>query len=225
VRRRSLAALYAPPSQDKRPCFVQGATQETSCAVPALGVGNGQARTYHLRSNGPEATTTRHFVKRGVEPRGLMNPEIRVLYAQTVRPHRPMKKEFITPPGQAIPRGAYTPAIKVDLGSATMLFVTGQLALDPQSRVVAPFDAAAQTEYIFNAVSAILQEAGMTLADVVRTQTYLTDMADYPKFTAVRDRHLAESRPASTLLEVKGLAHPGNCIEIEFTAIRANSAP
>jgi len=135
-----------------------------------------------------------------------------------------MKKEFITPPGQAIPRGAYTPAIKVDLGSATMLFVTGQLALDAQSRVVAPFDAAAQTEYIFNAVTAILQEAGMTLADVVRTQTYLTHMADYPKFTEVRDRYLAESRPASTLLEVKGLAHPGNCIEIEFTAIRANSA-
>lgn len=62
----------------------------------------------------------------------------------------------------------------------------------------------------------------MTLADVVRAQTYLTDMADYEKFTAVRDHHLGAIRPASTLLEVKGLAHRGCCVEIEVTAIKAN---
>ncbi len=134
-----------------------------------------------------------------------------------------MKKDFIAPPGQSAPRGAYTPAIRVDLGSATMLFVTGQLAFDAQGRVVAPHDATEQTEYIFGLLAPILAEAGMGFADVVRAQTYLTNIADFPKFTAVRDRHLGASRPASTLLEVKGLAHSGCCVEIEITAMKARS--
>jgi enamine deaminase RidA (YjgF/YER057c/UK114 family) len=133
-----------------------------------------------------------------------------------------MKKSFIAPAGQSAPRGAYTPAIRVDLGAVTMLFVTGQLALDPQGRVVAPHDATAQTEFIFGLLAQILAEAGMSFADVVRAQTYLTNIADFAKFTAVRDRHLGESRPASTLLEVKGLAHPGCCVEIELTAIKGH---
>lgn len=134
-----------------------------------------------------------------------------------------MKKTFIAPPGQSAPRGAYTPAIRVELGTATLLFVTGQLALDPQGRVVAPHDAKAQTEYIFGLLEPILAEAGMGFVDVVRAQTYLTNIADFAPFTAVRDRHLGASRPASTLLEVKGLAHPGCCVEIEITAIKAHS--
>ena len=134
-----------------------------------------------------------------------------------------MKKFFIAPPGQSAPRGAYTPAIRIDLGSATLLFVTGQLALDANGKVVAPHDATEQTEFIFGLLAPILAEADMSFADVVRAQTYLTDIADFSKFSAVRNRFLSESRPASTLLEVKGLAHPGCCVEIELTALKANS--
>ena len=136
-----------------------------------------------------------------------------------------MKKEFISVGGQSAPRGAYTPAIRVDLGTATMLFVTGQLALDAEGKVVAPFDAAAQTEFIFGLLAPILGAAGMSFTDVVRAQTYLTDMSDFQKFSAVRDRHLGESRPASTLIEVKGLAHRGCCVEIELTAMKPNPSP
>ena len=134
-----------------------------------------------------------------------------------------MKKSFIAPPGQSAPRGSYTPAIRIDLGSATLLFVTGQLALDADSNVVAPHDATKQTEFIFGLLAPILAEADMSFADVVRAHTYLTDTADFSNFSAVRNRFLGESRPASTLLEVKGLAHPGCCDEIEFTALKANS--
>ena len=134
-----------------------------------------------------------------------------------------MKKSFIAPPGQSAPRGAYTPAIHVDLGSATLLFVTGQLALDAQGRVIAPDDVTTQAEFIFGLLAPILAEAGMSFADVVRAQTYLTNIADFAKFSVVRDRHLGESRPASNLLEVKGLAHSGCCVEIELTAIKAHS--
>jgi len=105
-------------------------------------------------------------------------------------------------------------------GGGTMLFVTGQLSRAPDGSVVAPFDATAQTEYIFNLIGEIIAAAGMDFADIVRVQTYLTDMADFPKFSAVRDRHLGASRPASTLLEVKGLAHLGCCVEVEVTAMK-----
>jgi len=60
---------------------------------------------------------------------------------------------------------------------------------------------------IFGLIGEILAAAGMGYGDVVRAQTYLTDMADFPKFSAVRDRFFGDSKPASTLLEVKGLAH------------------
>ena len=84
--------------------------------------------------------------------------------------------------------------------------------------MVAPFDVTAQTEYIFGLIGEILTAAGMTYDDVVRAQTYLTDIADFPKFSAVRDRYFGASKPASTLLEVKGLAHDGCCVEVEVTA-------
>lgn len=132
-----------------------------------------------------------------------------------------MIKTLVHPAGQAAPRGAYSPAVNVALpGGGTMLFVTGQLSRAPDGSVVAPFDATAQTEYIFNLIGEILAAAGMDFGDVVRVQTYLTDMADFPKFSAVRDRHLGASRPASTLLEVKGLAHLGCCVEVEVTAMK-----
>ena len=132
-----------------------------------------------------------------------------------------MKKNLIHPAGHAAPRGAYSPAVKVALpGGGVMLFVTGQLARAPDGTVVAPFDATAQTEYIFNLIGEILAAAEMDFVDLVRVQTYLTAMADFPQYSAVRDRHLGPSRPASTLLEVKGLAHPGCCVEVEVTAMK-----
>ena len=131
-------------------------------------------------------------------------------------------KKFIHPAGHAAPRGAYSPGIKVELpGGGAVLYVTGQLARAPDGTVVAPFDATAQTEYIFRLIGEILTAADMNYADVVRAQTYLTNMADFPKFSAVRDRYFQQAKPASTLLEVKGLAHEGCCVEVEVTAMKS----
>jgi enamine deaminase RidA (YjgF/YER057c/UK114 family) len=129
-----------------------------------------------------------------------------------------MKKTLVSPPGFAAPRGAYSPGILLDFGTGRTLYATGQLAVDPSGQVVAPGDASVQTDYVFKLIGEILAAAGMGFEHVVRTQTYLTDMADFPKFTAVRDRYLGGALAASTLLEVKGLARPGCCVEIEVTA-------
>ena len=132
-----------------------------------------------------------------------------------------MKRTIIHPKGHSAPRGAYSPAIKVETAQgATFLYMTGQLSIDPEGKTVAPDDATGQTEYIFGLIGSILEAAGMTYKDVVRAQTYLTNMDDFPKFSAVRDKYFAENRPASTLLEVKGLARPECCVEIEITAMK-----
>jgi len=129
-----------------------------------------------------------------------------------------MKKIIIYPAGFAVPRGAYSPGILLDHGGGKLLFATGQLAVDPAGEVVAPGDATAQTEYVFQLIGEILKAAGLTFDHVVRAQTYLTNMEDFPKFSAVRNRYLGTALAASTLIEVKSLARAGCCVEIEITA-------
>jgi enamine deaminase RidA (YjgF/YER057c/UK114 family) len=131
-----------------------------------------------------------------------------------------MKKTLIYPDKHPAPRGAYSPGVLVEEGSTKTLFVTGQLAVDRHGNVVAPNDAGAQTEFVFGLIGSVLEAAGMGFDDVVKVQTFLTHMGDYAKFTPVRDRHFSKTRPASTLIEVKGLAREGCCVEVEVTAIK-----
>jgi 2-iminobutanoate/2-iminopropanoate deaminase len=131
-----------------------------------------------------------------------------------------MKKTLIHPANHPAPRGAYSPGLLVEHGGESTLYVTGQLAVDPEGRVVAPYDAAAQTEYVFGLIGSILEAAGMGFGDVVKVQTFLTHMPDFEKFSPVRNRFFADTKPVSTLLEVKGLAREGCCVEIEVVAVR-----
>ncbi len=131
-----------------------------------------------------------------------------------------MKKTLISPPGHPASRGAYSPGLLVEHGGVSTLYVTGQLAVDPSGNVVAPFDAAAQTEYVFGLVGAVLKAAGMDFADVVKVTTFLTHMPDFEKFSPVRNRYFAETKPVSTLLEIKGLAKEGCCVEVEVVAVK-----
>ncbi len=131
-----------------------------------------------------------------------------------------MKKTLIYPAGFAAARGAYSPGILLDYGDSKLLYATGQLAVDPAGHVIAPGDATAQTDYVFKLIGEILTAAGMTFDHVVRAQTYLTNIDDFPKFSAVRNRYLGTAMAASTLIEVTGLARPGCCVEIEITAAR-----
>jgi len=131
-----------------------------------------------------------------------------------------MKKTLIHPGDHPSPRGAYSPGLLVEHNGSSTLFVTGQLAVDREGKVVAPFDAAAQTEFVFKLIGSILEAAGMSFGDVVKVQTFLTHMPDFEKFSVVRNRFFADSRPVSTLIEVKGLAREGCCVEIEVVAIK-----
>jgi enamine deaminase RidA (YjgF/YER057c/UK114 family) len=129
-----------------------------------------------------------------------------------------MKKTLIYPPGFAAPRGTYSPGVLLEFGGGRILYATGQLAVDPSGNIVSPGEVGPQTDYVFTLIGEILAAAGMTFDHVVRTQTYLTNMDDFPGFSAVRNRYLGTALAASTLLEVKGLARAGCVVEIEITA-------
>jgi 2-iminobutanoate/2-iminopropanoate deaminase len=129
-----------------------------------------------------------------------------------------MKKTLITPAGHPAARGAYSHGLLVERGESRTLYVTGQLAVDPDGEVVAPYDAAVQTEYVFKLIGAVLEAAGMAFSDVVKVQTFLTHMPDYEAYSPIRNRFFADTKPVSTLLEVKGLAREGCCVEIEVIA-------
>jgi enamine deaminase RidA (YjgF/YER057c/UK114 family) len=60
----------------------------------------------------------------------------------------------------------------------------------------------------------------MGFGDVVKVDTFLTDLRDFPKFSPIRNRYFSDVLPVSTLLEVKGLAQPGLCVEIEVVAVK-----
>jgi len=83
-------------------------------------------------------------------------------------------------------------------------------------------DAGAQTRRCFEIIEAALREAGASLADVVRTRTYLVDVADWEAVGRVHGELFAEIRPASTMVVVTGFLDPRWKVEIEADAIVGN---
>jgi 2-iminobutanoate/2-iminopropanoate deaminase len=111
---------------------------------------------------------------------------------------------------------------RLDLDGGALLMLSGQVAVDDAGNVVAPGDAAAQLERIFEIIGGILAGHGATLADVLHIRTYMTDLDDLPATREVRGRLFpaggAALPPASTTVEVSRLFMPGLVIEVEVTA-------
>jgi enamine deaminase RidA (YjgF/YER057c/UK114 family) len=101
---------------------------------------------------------------------------------------------------------------------ASWLYLSGQLGVAADGHIPARVEA--QAELCFESILAILAEAGMSPADLVRLNTYLIDPGDLLAYMTVRDRYVAAPPPASTLLVVQALARPQFRIEIEAVAAR-----
>jgi 2-iminobutanoate/2-iminopropanoate deaminase len=130
--------------------------------------------------------------------------------------------ERINPPGIKT-FGAYSQAIKIDLGSKTMILLAGQIAMDAEGKPVAPDDIAEQTRHIFESIKTLLEEAGATIDDVVKAQLFLTDVDKFPEVSAVRNEYFAEARPVSTLVEISRTVVEGCDLEVEVMAIVDNN--
>lgn len=131
-----------------------------------------------------------------------------------------MKKAKINSPDFAQRLGAYSHGYKVEIGDTILVFTTGQIALDKDGSVLYPNDPAKQAEFVYESLKKILNQAGANLDDVVKTTVFVTDMADFPEISKVRNKYFKNSEPASTLVEVKKLVKEGCRVEIEVIAVK-----
>jgi len=110
--------------------------------------------------------------------------------------------------------GPYSQAVV----AGNFLFTAGQIAIDPASGQIVQGDVTAQTERVMRNLAAVLQHAGASWADVVKTTVYLQDMADFPRVNEVYGRVIGEARPARSTVQVAGLPR-GVLVEIDAVAI------
>jgi len=135
-----------------------------------------------------------------------------------------MKLTLDNPPGVAAPFGdRFAHVARLEFAGGALLMLAGQVAVDDAGKVVAPGDAAAQSERIFEIIRGILAAHDATLADVMHIRTFMTDLADLPAYGAVRRRLIPADPPASTTVEVNRLFLAGAVLEVEVTAaVRAS---
>ena len=116
-------------------------------------------------------------------------------------------------------RGIYSPAKKIDLGTTYLIYVSGQQVAKNEDNEAITDDIQEQTELVFQSLERILKAAGASIDDVVKAQIFLTDINDFSKVSAIRDKWFAKSKPVSTLVEVNAMTRKGAKIEIEVTAV------
>ena len=121
------------------------------------------------------------------------------------------------PPALSAPTG-YTHIVEVT-GPVKTIYISGQIAYDKDGKIVgAPGDMKAQAEQVFKNLQAALTAAGATFADVVKMNSYITDMSKAQAVRDVRAQYFKDATPASTFVEVKGLVRPELLLEIEVIA-------
>jgi len=127
-----------------------------------------------------------------------------------------MDKEAIRTEAAPAPfQGApYSQAIK----AGGLLFVSGQVALQPGASVPASDTIEEQTEQVFANLRAILEAAGSSLDRIVKTTVYLTDLGDFQAMNDVYKQHVGDLPPARATIEVSKLP-AGALVEIEAIAL------
>ena len=100
-----------------------------------------------------------------------------------------------------------------------MVYTSGQAAIDLEGNLVGVGDFDAQAAQVFSNLRAVLEAADASLNSVVKVTIYLTDMANFPKIVALRERYFSQPWPADTIVEVRALALPELEIEIEAVAL------
>ena len=110
--------------------------------------------------------------------------------------------------------GPYSQAIK----AGGMVFLSGQIPLDPKSGEIVAGDIQVQTRQVLANLKAVLTAAGGSLDRVVKTTVFLTSMDDFPKMNEVYGEFFSTAPPARSTVEVRRLPR-GAAVEIEAIAV------
>src|ERR1700680_2620179 len=122
-----------------------------------------------------------------------------------------MSKTAITSPELTPPVGPFSQAIKVD----GFIYFSGQVGQDPTTGKLVTGGIAAETERVFQNLSAVLKAAGKSFDDVVRVGVFLTSMSDFAALNGVYAKHFRQPFPARTTIAVAALPL-GACVEMDL---------
>lgn len=126
-----------------------------------------------------------------------------------------MNKTVINTPAAPAPIGPYNQAIL----SGDMLFISGQVCIDPANGQLKNKDLQEETHQVMQNLKAILQEAGMSFSNVVKTTIFLTDMHRFGEVNEIYGKYFSDSFPARETVQVSALPKFVN-VEISMIAVR-----
>ena len=109
----------------------------------------------------------------------------------------------------------YSRAVKV----GNVIEVSGTVASDDEGITVGINDSYLQAKHIIQKIQKILEQAGASLKDVVRTRIFVTDISQWEEYGKAHGEFFADIKPVTSMIEVKSLIGPEYLIEIEATAI------
>ncbi len=129
-----------------------------------------------------------------------------------------MAKELINPKDVHEPIWPYAHAVK----SGNTIYISAQLPLDAEGKLVGPGDPAAQAEQVFRNLQNVLKAAGASMEDVVKLTTYLLDFEYRPAVMEARNRFFGKHRAPSILAVVNDLPVEGALVEVDGIAVVDN---
>lgn len=124
-------------------------------------------------------------------------------------------RKVITAPNAPAAIGPYSQAVQV----GNMLFLSGQLGIDPQTGTFSSEEVGGQTLQAFKNIQAVLEEAGFGMEHVVKTTVFLADMASFAGMNEVYASFFSGTFPARSAVAVKTLPKNG-LVEIEVIAVK-----
>lgn len=114
--------------------------------------------------------------------------------------------------------GPYSQAVTVPVGTATLVFCSGQIALDPATGELVEGDVEAQTRRVLENIGAVLAAANAGFADVVKTTIFLADLADFAAVNAIYGERFGGPPPARSTVQAARLPRDAK-VEIEVIAV------
>ena len=109
----------------------------------------------------------------------------------------------------------YSRAVKI----GNTIEITGTVAVDDNSELIGGNNAYEQTKFILQKIEKVLESAGASLKDVVRTRMFVTDISRWEEYGRAHGEFFKDIKPCTSMIEVKGLIAPEYLIEIEATAV------
>ena len=116
-----------------------------------------------------------------------------------------MTREIIDPGWAWDDKFSLSQAVKV----GNILYISGQIALDPEGNIVGKDDMRAQSERVYENIDALLKKAGGTMENVVKITAFLTDMNRFAEYKEVRGKDFKEGHPDSYTVAITALSSMG----------------